>query len=116
MSAQLIRALGRQGAVQLKPVKRHWVCASGCGVTQVTEVAAPHLELHHCSRHRGAIVPLVEDGVKAGIRINRREDYLGTDTATTDGDGVPVMSVTTLRDDGEDCTVFAPCVNVKIIT
>lgn len=114
MSAQLISALTRRGAVQLKPMKRHWVCASGCGVTKVTQIAEPHSPLHQCPYHRGAFVPLVESGIKAGIRINRREDYLGTDIATTDGDGVPVMSVTTLRDDGEDLTVFAPCVTAKL--
>lgn len=114
MSTQLISALARRGAVQLKPVEKHWICASGCGVTKVTRVSDPHLALHVCSRHRGAIVPLIENGTKAGIRINRREDYLGTDIPTTDGEGVPVMSVTTMRDDGEDVAVFVPCATVTL--
>lgn len=63
---------------------------------------------------RGAYVPFVERGVKADFRINRREDYVGTDSVWKDGDGVPVMSVTTLREDGEDCMAFAPCANVRV--
>jgi hypothetical protein len=63
---------------------------------------------------RGAWVPFVVAGTKAALRINRREDYQGSDNLTCDGEGVPVMSVTTQRDEGEDCTVFAPGINVKL--
>jgi len=29
-------------------------------------------------------------------------------------DGRPVMNVTTIRDDGQDCTVFAPTATARI--
>jgi alkyl sulfatase BDS1-like metallo-beta-lactamase superfamily hydrolase len=53
-------------------------------------------------------VPMVAAGVKAKHVIRRREDYSHGDILARDSDGRVVMSVQTVRDDGEDCTVFAP--------
>lgn len=92
--------------------RKEWECPR-CPQQHITNEAAPHLPYHQCPGMRGAFVPFVERGVKADLRINRREDYVGTDTVWTDGDGIPVMSVTTMREDGEDCMVFAPCANVR---
>lgn len=89
---------------------QYWDCPA-CPQQHVTNRPEVHTPIHQCSGMRGAWVPFKEAGVKAGLRINRREDYAGTDTLVTDGDGVPVMSVTTVREDGEDCMVFAPCIN-----
>lgn len=44
-------------------------------------------------------------------RINERQDYIGTDTPTTDANGRIIQSVTTVREEGEDCHIFAPTVN-----
>ena len=51
---------------------------------------------------------MVTAPVKAKHVINRREDYSHGDILARDNDGQVVMSVQTVRDDGEDCTVYAP--------
>lgn len=102
------------GGVMLDPT-RYWYCPE-CPIQHVTKILQPCSPLHFCtsSTMRGAMTPLVERGVKARLRINRREDYQGTDILTTDGEGRPVMSITTQRDDGEDCHAFAPCIQVPV--
>lgn len=90
-----------------------WYCPA-CHREDATKIAAPHSHYHQCAKLKGAWVPFVEQGVKAGIRVNRRGDYVGNDLVTVDGEGQPVMSVTTQRNDGEDCTIFAPCATAKI--
>ena len=93
--------------------RREWECPH-CPAQKVTEIPAPHSPFHTCPAFRGAMMPFVERGVKAAFRVNRREDYVGSDSVVTDGDGIPVMSVTTIREDGEDCAVFAPSINAVI--
>jgi hypothetical protein len=110
MSSTSVASAMALNAGVLLDYTRHWDCPH-CVQQHVTNMPAIHTPLHQCAGMKGAWVPFVEHGTKASLRINRREDYLGSDTPTTDGEGVPVMSVTTLRDDGEDCHVFAPCIN-----
>jgi hypothetical protein len=55
---------------------------------------------------------MVLEGVRARVRAVLREDYVGGEDVQYDGEGRPVMSVVTERDDGQDCTVFAPTVRV----
>lgn len=93
---------------------KHWECPK-CPAQHVSNRPEIHTPLHNCPGVVGALIPFVEAGVKADFRINRREDYLGSDSAQTDRNGVPVMSITTLREDGEDCTVLAPTINVRIL-
>ena len=50
---------------------------------------------------------MVRDGVRAGIRVIEREDFIGADKVQLH-EGRPVMSVVTERDDGQDVAVFAP--------
>ena len=113
------RAAGSAGAAHnagiriLEPKITRWYCPS-CHREDRTKIAAPHSHYHQCSKLRGAWVPFVEEGIKAGIKVNRRGDYVGTDLVTTDGEGNPVMSVTTERNDGEDCAIFAPCATAKV--
>lgn len=52
---------------------------------------------------------MVPDGVRCKVAAREREDYIGRELVQTDGDGRPVMSVVTTRDEGEDCVVYAPC-------
>jgi hypothetical protein len=42
-----------------------------------------------------------------------RGDYTNGDLVQTDDNGRVVMSVTTTRDDGEDCTVYAPAASAS---
>lgn len=74
----------------------------------MTRMSEPHTPFHNCGALAGIIAPFVEWGTKAKIEANERQDFIGTEQVRTDDEGRPVMSVTTTRDDGQDCTVFAP--------
>jgi hypothetical protein len=52
---------------------------------------------------------MVEAGTRCKVEARDRDDYVNGDMVTTDGEGRPVMSIVTTRDDGNDCAVFAPC-------
>jgi hypothetical protein len=94
--------------VLLKPSEQHWLCPN-CTQTQVTRnVRATVTPFHSCRGLRGLQAPLVLDGTRCKVVAREREDYVGREVVTTDGEGRPVMSVVTTRDDGEDCAVFAP--------
>lgn len=97
----------------LEPPVTRWYCPA-CHREDATRIAGPHSHYHQCAKLRGAWVPFVEQGIKAGIRVNRRGDYVGSDIVTVDGEGQPVMSVTTERDDGEDIAIFAPCAVARL--
>ena len=51
---------------------------------------------------------MVPAGTNCKIEAVEREDYVNGEQIQTDGEGRPVMSVVTTRDDGQDCTVYAP--------
>lgn len=84
----------------------HWTCPK-CTTESVTHEAQPHSRLHPCKGLNGLITPMVRDGVRAGIRVIEREDFIGADKVQLH-EGRPVMSVVTERDDGQDVAVFAP--------
>jgi hypothetical protein len=84
-----------------------WTCPN-CDVTDITHEPGIHTRFHSCRGLRGLTAPMVEDGVKCKIEALDREDYVKQESVQTDGDGRPVMSVKTTRDNGEDCAVFAP--------
>lgn len=86
----------------------HWVCPN-CTLTQVTYDPRPHSRMHICRGLRGLTAPMVEDGVRCKVEANDREDYVNGDIVQTDGEGRPVMSIETTRDDGNDLAVLAPC-------
>lgn len=68
----------------------------------------PHTPFHNCWGLRGIMAPFVPDRTRCKIIAVEREDYVGREDVRLDGEGRPVMAVVTLRDDGQDCTVFAP--------
>lgn len=90
----------------LRPEHR-WHCPS-CGLLDLTHEARPHTRMHSCGALGGLTAPMLPDGARGEHRVNDRQDYVGTDQVQTDDAGRVVMSVTTVRDDGEDCTVYAP--------
>lgn len=98
----------------LQTIKR-WYCPE-CGRQHVTNIPQPHSPMHQCASLKGAWVPFVEEGIKASLRVNEREDYIGTDIGQTDDDGKIIRSITTIREDGEDCHILAPTVIKKIET
>lgn len=93
--------------------ERRWVCPN-CAHTRVTRGAGRQAVIHTCPGLRGLIAPLVQEGVKCRVVAVERDDYVRGDTPQTDANGRPVMSVVTIRDNGQDCMILAPCINGKI--
>jgi hypothetical protein len=54
------------------------------------------------------MAPLVKEGTKVKIETVERQDYVRRELVQTDANGRPVMAVVTTREDGQDCTVYAP--------
>jgi hypothetical protein len=67
-----------------------------------------HTEFHHCAGLAGLWAPMVAAGTRAEHRAVEREDYIGAERVQVDGNGRPVMSVVTVTDDRQDCTIYAP--------
>ena len=88
--------------------ERRWECPA-CDATHVTHEHRPHTPFHPCRGLRGLTTPFVPAGTRAKVTAVEREDYVGSEDVQTDGEGRPVMAIITTRDDGTDCTVFAPC-------
>ncbi len=94
-------------------VNRQWWCPN-CTQTEVTHEPRPHTRFHVCMGLRGGLTaPFLEMGVKAKVTAHDREDYVGNEIVPLDGNGRPIMSVTTTRDDGEDAIVFASTATMK---
>lgn len=97
-----------RGAVVLQPPQQRWECPN-CPATDVTFEARPHTRMHNCPGLKGLTAPMVPAGTRCKVEAVERQDYVGSELVTVDGDGRPVMSVVTTRDDGNDAIVFAPC-------
>jgi hypothetical protein len=82
-----------------------WTCPN-CDAEAVTVDAKT--PMHPCPGLRELMVPLVVEGTHCKVEAVEREDYINGDLVQTDGAGRPVMAVVTTRDDGQDCTVYAP--------
>lgn len=93
--------------------EHRWYCPE-CRLEDVTHETRPHSQMHQCPKLRGAWAPFAAAGTKAHLIVNERQDYVGADLVTTDPSGRVVMSVTTVREDGEDCAIFAPCAVAKL--
>jgi hypothetical protein len=61
----------------------------------------------------GLTTPFVPAGTRCKVESRDREDYVGREQVQTDGEGRPVMAVVTTRDDGQDCTVYAPAATAR---
>lgn len=92
--------------------ERRWECPN-CDFTDVTREAQPHSRFHPCRGLRGLTAPMVPAGTRCKVEARDREDYVGSEMVQTDGEGRPVMSVVTTRDDGQDCTVYAPTASMN---
>lgn len=89
-----------------------WECPN-CNFKDITYESSPHTRFHSCRELKGLTAPMVREGTRCEIKATEREDYVGKEMVTRDGDNRPIMNVVTTRDDGQDCTVFAPCVGVE---
>lgn len=88
--------------------EQRWECPN-CTTTDLTREAQPHTRMHSCRGLNGLTAPMVAAGTRCKVEAVEREDYVGRELVTVDGDGRPVMAVVTTRDDGNDVAVFAPC-------
>jgi len=95
--------------------ERRWECPN-CTATDVTHEAQPHSRFHSCRGLKGLTAPMVPAGTRCKVEAVEREDYVGKETVTLDGEGRPVMRVETTREDGNDVAVFAACAtaNMKV--
>lgn len=88
-----------------------WGCPN-CAAVARTPWDCPN-RFHVCSGLAGVLAPMVPAGVRAAVVAVEREDYVGREDVRLDGNGRPVMSVVTTRDDGQDCLVFAPTAHAR---
>lgn len=87
-------------------LSRNWVCPNDCeSWARTVDATTP---MHRCKNMAGLLVPLVVAGTRCKVEAVERQDWIGDEQVQTDADGRPVMSVVTTRDDGQDCTVYAP--------
>lgn len=96
----------------LQPEQR-WECPN-CTATDVTHESQPHTRFHNCRGLKGLTAPMVPAGTRCKVEAVEREDYVGKETVTTDGEGRPIMAVRTTREDGNDVAVFAPCATTQL--
>lgn len=86
---------------------REWRCP-GCSFVLTVDKPASVTPYHPCPMAGGLKVPMVAAGVRAKLTVVERGDWVGGDTVTLDDSGRAVQAVLTERDDGMDCTVYAP--------
>lgn len=84
---------------------RYWSCPNCTSAARTVDTKTP---MHRCREMRNLLIPLVPEGTRCKIEAVEREDYVGRELVQTDAEGRPVMAVVTTRDDGQDCTVYAP--------
>jgi hypothetical protein len=94
----------------LLAAEQRWECPN-CTATNVTRLPpdAVASRFHACAGLKGLTAPMVPAGTRCKVQAIEREDYINGDLVTTDSAGRPVMAVETIRDDGTDRAVFAPC-------
>jgi len=100
-------------SIPLLVPEQRWSCPN-CELKQVTHEAEPHTRFHACPGLRGLTAPMLPDGMKAKVEAVEREDYVGGDDVQVDGEGRPIMSVITTREDGQDCVALASCATAGV--
>lgn len=96
----------------LLKIEHRWAC-SKCDQTHVSREARPHTPFHPCRGLAGLMTPFVPAGTRCKVEAHEREDYIGKELVQVDGHGRPIMNVTITRDDGQDCTVYAPTATIE---
>jgi hypothetical protein len=94
---------------------RNWQC-NACGRLHVTKASSEGVQtpMHQCVGLAGTWVPFVPANSNAVVKVEERQDYIGTDTVFHDANGRPIMAVYTEREDGQDCHILAPSVNMVV--
>jgi len=94
------------GFVILQAPEQRWTCGN-CSDTAVTH-GQPN-RFHRCRGLAGILAPMVRDGQRSRVVVLEREDYIGSEIVQYDGNGRPVMAVSTEHWDGSnDLIVKAP--------
>lgn len=93
--------------------ERHWSCPN-CPLEEVTREQLPHTRFHNCPGMAGLSAPMVPAGTRCKVEAFEREDYIGGEDVQVDGNGRPIMSVVTTRDDGNDVAVYAPMAHGRL--
>lgn len=93
--------------------ERRWDCPN-CDHTDVTRETQPHTRFHNCPGLAGLSAPMVPAGTRCKVEAVERGDYVRGEIVQTDGNGRPVMSVVTTRDDGNDVAVYAPTAQLTL--
>lgn len=91
-------------------LERHWGCPNCESKARTVDGKTP---MHPCGGMAGLMVPLVPDGQRCKVEAVERGDYIAGELVQSDGNGRPVMSVVTTREDGQDCTVYAPAATAE---
>lgn len=52
--------------------------------------------------------PMTPEGERVKVTVREREDFIGAEVVTRDGEGRPIMAVDVEREGGNDVAVFAP--------
>lgn len=94
-------------AIPILSPEQRWECPN-CTSTDVTHEAQPHTRFHACRGLKGLTAPFIPAGTRCKVEAVEREDYIGKEVVTTDGENRPIMRVETTRDEGNDVVVFAP--------
>ncbi len=94
-------------------IERRWECPN-CPATDVTHEASPHTRFHNCPGLANLSAPMVPAGTRCKVEAIERGDYVRGELVQTDGNGRPVMSVVTTRDDGNDVAVYAPTAQLNL--
>lgn len=91
--------------------ERRWACPN-CTLEKIT--TRPGVVFHPCRGLRGLNAPMVVAGTRCKVEARERDDYIGASSPQFDGEGRPVMSIVTTRDDGQDATMLAPSAQVAL--
>ena len=88
-----------------------WTCPN-CPVQARTTKGETN-RFHYCAAMKGLTTPMVPQGTRCAIVAREREDYVGREMVTTNDEGRPIMAIETIRADGNDVVVFAPCATTR---
>ncbi len=90
----------------------NWECPK-CPVKVRKPLVPGHLEYHNCTGMKLLSIPFIREGERVKVTANEREDYVKDEMVQTDAEGRPVMNVIIEREDGTDCSVYAPTAILK---
>lgn len=64
--------------------------------------------MHNCPGLGDMAIYFIPEDQDVKIIVNEREDYINGETVQLDSNNRPIMSIKTVRDDGEDIVIYAP--------